>query len=482
MIVFKKLTEDDMPLFMSWVKKPYVQDTWFVDGYESIDKYSQNIDGNGYDYAFIIYLDNKAIGYMQCSDLYAYRTKCTNPKGLFTNEQPGTFCLDLFIGEEQYLNKGYGTQIVMEFVVKLLQDFKATKILIDPACSNKRAIRCYEKAGFKIIRKEHDGVTECCVMEWCLDTKQSHEHMISIVIKSHFEQCPKFIRRIAIGICNEVYDVGLNEREVIVRLSSENRFLMGSHDHIPKFKALGITVPDILAEDYTKTDIPFSYQIQSKIEGEDLGEVIGTLTDTQLKKLAQEIASIFKKVKTIPASSQFGVIWGGGENELSDTWTQRMRIWIDESRERGEKTGVMDNEMSGLAENLYSEYKSYFDSVKPVTYYGDICSKNVMIKDGKFSGLVDLDGLTQGDPLEAIGRIKLSWYGTYHGEIYTNAVMDELALNQMERKIVIVYALLNKISWTCENGIQFNQNTAPIVDKGKEMIDKALIKVILKEL
>jgi hypothetical protein len=153
-----------------------------------------------------------------------------------------------------------------------------------------------------------------------------------------------------------------------------------------------------------------------------------------------------------------------------------------ESNERGTKTGVMDSEMLLLAENLYAKYKSYFDAIKPITYYGDISSKNVMIKNGVFSGLVDLDGLTQGDPLEAIGRIKLSWYGTHHGEVYTNAVMDELGLDEQERKLVLVYALINKISWTCENGIQFNQNTCAVVDKEKMKKDKQIIYAIAEEL
>ncbi len=109
-------------------------------------------------------MDDKSIGYIQTSDLYAYRIKCLTPKGVFTHEEPGTFCLDLFIGEEDYLNKGYGTKIVKCFVNKLLTEFKAKMILIDPSCSNKRAIRCYEKSGFKVIRKEHDGTNECCIM------------------------------------------------------------------------------------------------------------------------------------------------------------------------------------------------------------------------------------------------------------------------------------------------------------------------------
>lgn len=45
-----------------------------------------------------------------------------------------------------------------------------------------------------------------------------------------------------------------------------------------------------------------------------------------------------------------------------------------------------------------------------------------------------------------------------------------------------MYALLNQISWTCENGIQFNQNTQPVVDRNKEYRDKIIIEAIRKKL
>jgi aminoglycoside phosphotransferase len=124
-----------------------------------------------------------------------------------------------------------------------------------------------------------------------------------------------------------------------------------------------------------------------------------------------------------------------------------MMIWIAESKEHGLKTGVMNSDMSSKADEIYALFKPYYDAIKPVTYYGDICSKNVMIHNGKFSGLVDLDGLTQGAPLEAVGRIMLSWYGTYHGQLYTDAIMHELNIDRQGRRIVTMYAYLNMLSW-----------------------------------
>jgi len=49
------------------------------------------------------------------------------------------------------LGQGRGTQIVTEFVPRLFEDPKVTKIQAHPRPSNERAIRCYEKSGFRRV-------------------------------------------------------------------------------------------------------------------------------------------------------------------------------------------------------------------------------------------------------------------------------------------------------------------------------------------
>lgn len=312
---------------------------------------------------------------------------------------------------------------------------------------------------------------------------QSYEEMIHIVVLKQFQQVPLDIHRIPIGISNEVYNVKLKDQEVIIRLSTETKFLRGSSKHIPELNKLDIHVPQILAQDYSKKLIPLAYQIQTKILGLDLGLVIEKLTKEQLKKLAHEVVAIFNKIKTItPIDNKYGLVWGQDENDLSDSWTERMNLWIDESIARGQSTGIINDTITQQLKDIYRVYKPYFDSVKPVTYFGDISSKNVMISDGKLSGLVDLDGLTQGDPLEAIGRIKIAWYGTSYGTFYTNAVMDEMQLDKDQRKIVTLYAVLNQASLLCENGILFNQNTCTAIDRSQEKRDKEIINMLVAEL
>ena len=62
------------------------------------------------------------------------------------------FAMDQFIGEPEYWNKGIGTSLLILMADYLKGQKAADRILLDPHKNNPRAIRAYEKAGFKIVR------------------------------------------------------------------------------------------------------------------------------------------------------------------------------------------------------------------------------------------------------------------------------------------------------------------------------------------
>lgn len=58
--------------------------------------------------------------------------------------------IDLFIGDQQYLGRGYGTTLLKEFIAHIkTQEPQCAAIIIDPAPDNIRAIACYQKVGFE---------------------------------------------------------------------------------------------------------------------------------------------------------------------------------------------------------------------------------------------------------------------------------------------------------------------------------------------
>lgn len=62
--------------------------------------------------------------------------------------------IDFYIGEEEYLRKGIGSEVLKTFDYK-----KFDYIFVDPDINNIVAIKTYEKAGFKKI-KEHLDTNE----------------------------------------------------------------------------------------------------------------------------------------------------------------------------------------------------------------------------------------------------------------------------------------------------------------------------------
>lgn len=190
------------------------------------------------------------------------------------------------------------------------------------------------------------------------EQERRRHRLISEVSLREFGVAPKSILRMRGGICNEVYQTMLGRRELIARMNAAERFLLGSHNHIPLFKAKGNRVPDILAEDYSKQFIPYAYQILTKMEGLDIGDVIDTLSDEQLRAIAGEVSRIFRLLRDVRTNGQFGVLWGD-ERELVSSWTQYIRKMSEVITGCGKQTGVYDENIDRLLKWTNEEYKPY---------------------------------------------------------------------------------------------------------------------------
>lgn len=69
--------------------------------------------------------------------------------GWWEDEQdPGVRGIDQFLAHSEQLGRGLGTEMVRAFVQHLFADPSVTRIQTDPSPENRRAIHCYEKAGF----------------------------------------------------------------------------------------------------------------------------------------------------------------------------------------------------------------------------------------------------------------------------------------------------------------------------------------------
>ncbi|MFB7139969.1 GNAT family N-acetyltransferase [Gottfriedia sp. NPDC056225] len=118
----------------------------------------------------IVVYENIEIGYLQYFKLDA---ESKSEYGYELNNEV-IYGMDQFIGNINYWNRGIGSLLVSSMVSHLVSIHIAKKIVVDPQTWNIRAIKCYEKCGFKKIRllpkhELHEGeYRDCFVMEYKL--------------------------------------------------------------------------------------------------------------------------------------------------------------------------------------------------------------------------------------------------------------------------------------------------------------------------
>ena len=162
--------KDDLRFMLKWLTDERVLE--FYDGRDSKftaetirEKYTEEEDDF---YRMIIEYDSIPIGYSQ---MYRVQGELFEEYDYPETEEM-IFAMDQFIGEPEYWNKGIGTEYCKAACRYLAEELGADVVILDPHKSNPRAIRAYEKAGFKAIKELpahelHEGKWEDCVlMEW----------------------------------------------------------------------------------------------------------------------------------------------------------------------------------------------------------------------------------------------------------------------------------------------------------------------------
>jgi aminoglycoside 6'-N-acetyltransferase len=104
-------------------------------------------------------LNREPIGFIQIIDPLEEETH------YWGEVAPNLRAIDIWIGEEKNLGKGYGTQMMRLAIEQCFSDPKVTKIIIDPLATNTKAHRFYERLGFKFVEERKFDDSECFVYE-----------------------------------------------------------------------------------------------------------------------------------------------------------------------------------------------------------------------------------------------------------------------------------------------------------------------------
>lgn len=139
---FRPVTQADLPRLALWLAEPHMQ-AWWGPVEEELDGIAEAIDSVE-TRPMIVELEGEPIAYAQSYDPHLEEG---HP---YQDQPPGTLGIDLSIGPPERLGRGHGSAIARALSASLFAE-GARRIVIDPHPENGRAIRAYEKAGFRFL-------------------------------------------------------------------------------------------------------------------------------------------------------------------------------------------------------------------------------------------------------------------------------------------------------------------------------------------
>lgn len=144
-VQLRPMTEEEIPMFYSWASESDAAPFWYGELYKnkipSIEEFRKDLKGyfdnnhleNGH--CFVILVNNEPIGEINYNKIENNETE-----------------LDIIIANKINQGKGFGSDAIKTLVKYLFEKMNIKKCWIEPTSKNPRAIKSYEKAGFKKIK------------------------------------------------------------------------------------------------------------------------------------------------------------------------------------------------------------------------------------------------------------------------------------------------------------------------------------------
>lgn len=151
-VILREASIDDLDLLRHWDEQPHVKDATGGDDWQWETQLYLHPDWRE---QLIAEADGTPIGYIEIIDPAREIDHCWGdvPEHLRA--------IDIWIGETEYLGKGYGTEMMRLAIERCFSEPDVTAILIDPLESNTRSHLFYERLGFKFIEKWSVGEADC---------------------------------------------------------------------------------------------------------------------------------------------------------------------------------------------------------------------------------------------------------------------------------------------------------------------------------
>jgi aminoglycoside phosphotransferase (APT) family kinase protein len=223
-------------------------------------------------------------------------------------------------------------------------------------------------------------------------------------------------------------------------------------------RSLGVPLPALIAHGEHR-GLP--YLILERLQGEDLGRVYSRLSSSERTTIAERVVEAQEAVATIRSPGGYGYARMPGE-QLHSSWRHVVEASIARSRKRMEPIGAFELHWVDRVSKAAERFSAYFSQVPPTTFLDDVTTKNVLVHDRRFSGIVDVDWVCVGDPLFTVALTRAAILNSGSIPDYTDHWCRLLGVTQQQHEVVRFYTALFCLDFMGEVGQTFNRHVERI--------------------
>ncbi|MEA2710601.1 MAG: hypothetical protein QOF78_3202 [Phycisphaerales bacterium] len=292
-------------------------------------------------------------------------------------------------------------------------------------------------------------------------------------------------QRLPTGAGNWVYEVvSAGGRRVVIRILRSHEECKSGVYWSQTLRPLGVPLPEMIAHHVGGGDdgTDRSWMVLERLPGTDLEHTHAALTPEQRRDVADGVVRAQQIVaSSVPMGGGFGYVpWP--RDWPHKTWADVVRRELAHGREHIARVGVVDPRQVDRVESLMPRFADDLAGVRPIPFLDDTTTRNVIVHDGRLSGIVDVDSICYGDVLFTVGLTRMALLNMNQPTAYTDHWLTRLGATAEQHRVVTFYTACFCINFLGEQGQQFNLPAPRQVDPREVARLESILDRLLAEL
>ena len=292
---------------------------------------------------------------------------------------------------------------------------------------------------------------------------------MAALVRGALGEATKKVERFQTGLQHFVYDVALEGGDrVVARIAGPGpqapRAIASGMIWTRRLREIGVPVARV-RHGSPSPPPPFRpFSILERLPGSDLGNIHSALSGIERKQIAEAVCDAQCRMGRLPAPPGCGYVLADQERAPCPSWPTFVARLLEAGRRAVERGGIVSlSGLPSLARRL-GALEGYLAAVQPRLFFDDATTKNVIVSEGRLSGIVDVDSLCVGDPFLALGLTKTALLSLGEDSRYVDYQAVALDASAEERAAIDLYAAIFCVIFLGEHGQRFNRREPEPMD------------------